>query len=110
MSLKKNIIAGCALAAACPKLADLLICLFLWALAILINVCWIDSVFFEPKRKEARMIERAKEAERQQQRYHDFTNSFWYRSQLEKEAERKKQSEEFRRQAEENRKKWGYNY
>lgn len=108
MSLKKNIIAGCALAAACPQLADLLICIFLCALAILINACWIDNVFFEPKREQARQIERAKEAERQAQRYYEFTNSFWYRSQLEKEAERKKQSEEFRRQAEENRKKWGY--
>ncbi len=108
MGLKKNILWGMGIAATCPALADLLIALFLIALAILINACWIDEVFFEPKRKEQRLIEQAKEAERQQQRWHDYTNSYWYRSQLEKEAERERQSQQFRKEMEENRKKWGY--
>ena len=105
MGLKKNFIIGCGIAATCPALADLLIALFLVFVAIIVNLCWIDSVFWKPKREKARYEQECKEALERMQKHEEYLHSQEYLNKVEEERKRKERFEMFEREAEENRKK-----
>ena len=108
MGFKKNFIIGCGLAATCPQLVDLIIALFLIFIAILVNFCWIDSVFFKPKREAKERQEQFEEGARRLKAEEDYKNSYEYKAMIERQEKRQRESEAFRKEAEENRRKWGY--